>query len=255
MIKLDTLTMRVTNPEAQRQFYCDVLGMSEWGDGRVGYAEQETALRFVKGDGAYRPQPSDLYWKIALSVPNIELAYAQLQKAGVACSEPNQFGDVGYLAKVEDPEGFAVELIDHWFKGNRPDTPYDERLLGGGAHLSLVTLRSADIATLEPGILSWGMIPLSVQPVVSRGFTLYFYAFTDERPPNPDLEAIENRTWLYQRPYTVLEIQHVHRLEAETLPAQTACGYGGLTIRSADNVVPSARLGITGAMESRNLQS
>jgi len=32
------------------------------------------------------------------------------------------------------------------------------------------------------------------------GFTLYFYAFADEVPPNLDLKAVENHAWLYQRP-------------------------------------------------------
>lgn len=88
------------------------------------------------------------------------------------------------------------------------------------------------------------MTPLSVQPVQPYGFTLYFYAFTDEVPPNPDLEAVENRTWVYQRPYSVLEIQHVHALEAETLPPATAAGFGGLSLRTTQTLLPSQRLGI-----------
>ncbi|MGH1492140.1 MAG: VOC family protein [Acidimicrobiales bacterium] len=247
MAKLDTLTLRVTDPQAQRQFYCDAFGMSDRGDGRVGYSSRETAIRFEIAEGAYVPQPADNYWKIALSVPNIELAWAQLQEAGVSCSEPEQFRDIGYLAHATDPAGFTVELIDHWFEGDRPAAMYDKTLLGGGAHLSLITLRTADIAAIEPDFLRWGMTPLAVQPVEPYGFTLYFYAFTDERPPSANLQAIENRPWLYQRPYSVLEIQHVHDLSVESPPAQGSSGYGGLTISSTDVETISARLGITAA--------
>ena len=234
MPRLKTLTLRASDPAAQRQFYCNVLGMSNRGNGRVGYADEEAALRFVAADAPYTPQSSDLYWKIGLSLPNIDLAYTQLRALEVPCSTPAQFRDVGYLAKAMDPEGFTIELIDHWFQGDRPRGPVDDARLGGGAHLNLITLRTADIADVHPVVVSLGMTPLSVQPVEPYGFTLYFYAFTDETPPNPDLQAIENRTWVYQRPYSVLEIQHAPSLEAETLPKGNAGGYGGMTIGSAE---------------------
>ncbi|MEM7177879.1 MAG: VOC family protein [Pseudomonadota bacterium] len=244
MAKLETLTLRARDPEAQRRFYCDVLGMHDQGDGRVGYSASEVALRFVQAQAPHDPRPTDLYWKIAVSVPNIDLAVAQLEACGVTPSPPRQFRDVGYLAKVTDPEGFVIELIDHWFQGERPDQPHDETRLGGGAHLSLITLRTADIGAIEPDLLSRGMSPLSVQPVEPYGFTLYFYAFTDEAPPDPDLTAIANRPWVYQRPYSVLEIQHVHALAAETSPAEGAGGYSSLSVRSPGEPVSLPRLRI-----------
>lgn len=230
MAALDTLTLRVGNIAAQKQFYCTVLGMSDFGDGRIGYDECELALNFVQAELPYGPKPSDLYWKIAISVPNIERACAQLKARGAWVTTPKQFRDVGFLAKLTDPEGFTVELIDHWFEGERPDLVLNQTLLGGGPHLSLVTLRTADIEAIEPEVLDAGMTPLSVQPVEPFGFTLYFYAFTHETPPNPDLLAIENRTWVYQRPYSVLEIQHVPALEKETLAASDEGGYESLTM-------------------------
>ncbi|KZL01651.1 Glyoxalase-like domain protein [Pseudovibrio sp. Ad5] len=245
MTKLDTLRLRVRDVAAQKRFYCDVLGMSDQGDGRVGYCAEETALLFTEAEAPYTPQATDLYWKIALSVPNIELACAQLQARGVYVTGPQQFRDVGYLAKLTDPEGFVIELIDHWFEGDRPDLEFDESRLGGGPHLSLVTLRAGDITAIEPDILSWGMTPLSVQPVEPFGFTLYFYAFTTEQPPNPDLTGVENRTWTYQRPYTVLEIQHVSAVKTESLPEVGAAGYGGLIFGSAGAPIHSERLMIT----------
>ena len=251
MAKLDTLTLCVADPEAQRKFYCDILGMSEIEDRVVSYSDRQAAIKFVKTEGAYYdPKSSDLYWKIALSVPNIELACEQLQASGVDCSDPHQFRDVGYLAHFKDPEGFPVELIDHHFKGERPTVEINDSRLGGGAHLSLITLRVADISAVEPEILNWGMKPLSVQTVEPRGFTLHFYAFTDEIPPNADLHALQNRTWVYQRPYTVLEIQHVQALEEEIPPSNKTCGYGGISVSGIDRPIESSRLRITGELNS-----
>ncbi|MEM7528677.1 MAG: VOC family protein [Pseudomonadota bacterium] len=230
---LDTLTLYVVDPEAQRRFYADVMGMSDLGDGRIGYGEPEMALRFLPARTPYAPLPTDLFWKIAISVPDIELACAQLETLGFSDLRPRQFKDVGYLAHLTDPEGFTIELIDHWFEGERPEPVRDDGRLGGGAHLNLLTLRTAEISIVEPEVIELGMKPLSVQPVAEHGFTLHFYAATAEVPPNPDLQAIENRSWVYRRPYTVLEFQHLPTLPSPTHRQDEAAGYGGLTFRAA----------------------
>ncbi len=242
MAQIRTLTLRVQDVAAQRRFYCDVLGMSDLGDGRVGYGGAQAALRFLPAAHPYDPQPDDLYWKIALSVPDIELARTQLTRAGVPCSTARQFRDVGYLAQATDPEGFSIELLDHHFQGQRPDGwPVDPDRLGGGAHLSLVTLRWGDIGEIAPQIAALGLVPLSVQPVLPYGFTLYFYADTDEQPPNPDLTALDNRSWVYQRPYTVLEIQSVKGLTTPRRPHMAQAGYAGLSLD--DGALPDLGLG------------
>ncbi len=51
------------------------------------------------------------------------------------------------------------------------------------------------------------MTLLSKQPVEPYGFTLYFLASCDESPPLSDLEAVENREWLWQRPYRTHDAQ------------------------------------------------
>lgn len=244
MTKLDLLTLRTSNPQEQKRFYCNVLGMRDQGSGCVGYSKTQAALKFIPAETPYMPKPRDLYWKIAISVPNIELACRQLLTAGVNCSAPHQFEDVGYLAHFTDPEGFSIELIDHEFKNERRDTQFDPDLLGGGPHLSLVTLRIADIAAVEPTLLGWGMRKLSVQPIPAYGFTLHFYAFTDEVPPDDTLTAVSNRTWVYQRTYTVLELQHVDALEHETLPTDEEGGFGSLSFTSATSLPPLPRLKI-----------
>ena len=53
------------------------------------------------------------------------------------------------------------------------------------------------------------MRSMSIQPVRDRGFTLYFYTWSQERLPCPDLEAVENREWLWSRPYALVELQHL----------------------------------------------
>ena len=52
-----------------------------------------------------------------------------------------------------------------------------------------------------------GMKLLVREDVSDYGFFLYFLAFTDDKPPSSNIDAVENREWLYQRQYTVLELQ------------------------------------------------
>ena len=226
MPKLDLVTLGCLDPEAQRDFYCSKLGMRDFGDFVVGYdSEREAKLKFVPCGSAYQPQPNDLYWKIALAVPNIDLAYRQLRDHGVEVGQPHQFQDVGYLAHLKDPEGYTIELIDHWFEGQRPASDPDESLFGGGAHFNLLTLRASDMQPVHDLCEKLGMAHIVVQPVTTHGFTLHFYSYASQQPPNPDLESIENRPWLYQRPETVLEIQHVPSLKTPRLPADDEAGY------------------------------
>lgn len=231
MPKLDIIELRVTNPRAQIQFYCDTLGMTfDHNSGLVGYSEREARLLFTQANSPYQPTNTDLYWKITLAVPHIELAVSQLMDKGVSVSAPQQFQDVGYVAHFADPEGFNIELIDHWFDGNRPAQKINRGYLGGGAHLNLLTLRAAEITQLRRELITRGMKPLSVQPVDNYGFTLYFFGYTTEQSPGVDLVAIENREWLYQRPYTLLEIQHVHG-EVQLNRAQVGeSGFAGVTV-------------------------
>ncbi|WP_122073837.1 VOC family protein [Pseudophaeobacter sp. EL27] len=225
MPKIETIIFRCLAPDAQKRFYIDILGMGLREDGAVSYDPAQAGLLFVKAERPYQPSAGDVYWKIALAVQNIELAYKQLTAQGIEVSTPHQFRDIGYLAHFHDPEGFTIELIEHWFEGNRPSGKPDPSRLGGGASLNLLTLRTHDIAPLREACLAWGMTCLSVQSVETHGFTLHFFAFTDDTPPSADLTAIENREWLYQRPYSVLEIQEVHGSGPMTITTTNTAGY------------------------------
>ncbi len=213
--------------------------MAELDTDTVGYGGVQASLRFHQSDLSYSPRATDLYWKIAISVPNIQLAHQQLTEKGIEVSEPTQFKDVGYLAHFKDTEGFTIELIEHWFKGNRPAITTDKKVLGGGPHLNLLTLRSNHIQEVTSQFSQLGMKLLSIQPVESHRFTLYFFAFTDESPPDLNAYAVVNREWVYQRDYTVLEIQYLHDRPEIRQRQSDSAGYIGTKYTQAS---PNFRL-------------
>ncbi len=225
MPQIKTIVLRCLNPAEQVNFYTNVLGMTSFGDNVVGYGGAESQLKFTPAQTPYAPAPNDLYWKIALAVPDIELAYRQLSAKGVKIDYPTQFQDIGYLAHIRDPEGFTIELIEHTFKDQRSVRQPDQTRLGGGAHLNLLTLRTNDAGEMRRSCEALGMKQLAIMPVESYGFILYFYAFTNDNPPDSNPYAIENRTWVYQRPYTVFEIQHIASLDSIRRPELYAAGY------------------------------
>lgn len=231
----------MASPEGLARFYADHLGMivKESGAGLiVGYDGADAEIELVRGasGGAYVHDRGDRYWKIGITLPNVEIACRQLREAGIAVTEPWQFGDIGYMAHLADPEGFVIELLQHRFEGRRSSDEGDPRLpLGGGARIGQITLRSLDLdADLAFYRDRLGMGLLSIQPLPDHGFDLYFLACTDDRPPETDLEAVGNREWLWQRPYTTLELQHVRdRAAPFALPAAGAAGFAGLTLSDA----------------------
>ena len=246
---IESIHLRVQDPAEQVAFYRDQLGMTDFGSGLVGYeGAGQARLAFDAGSAPYAYGGTDLYWKIALAVPDLELACRQLAERGVSNDGPRQFRDIGYLAHIADPEGFKIELIQHTFEGDESPIPSDPNLLGGGPSLNLLTLRASEIAPVDELCRSLGMTPLSVQPVESYNFTLYFYAFTEERPPNVDLEAVENRPWLYQRPYTVLEIQHQ---QAEDTVVPTPPDRAGFIGFRADVKVPPEAPSLIGLLPQK----
>ena len=89
------------------------------------------------------------------------------------------------------------------------------------------------------------MTLLCIEPVETFGFTLYFFAFTDEIRPDPDPAAVTNRSWTYQRPYTVLEVQHRPESSMVTRSAEGAPGYRATEIEGVAGL-QSGILGITG---------
>lgn len=237
-MQLARLTLQVHSPEKLAGFYVDRLGMSARLEGEavvVGFGGLDSEIELLKCPlgKRYRHDPADRYWKIGITLPNVDIACDQLLRSGVSVSEPRQFGDIGYMAHLTDPEGFSIELLQHRFQQNRGVAEGNPKaLLGGGARLGQVTLRTANLgADLAFYQEKLGMTLLSIQPVTAYGFDLYFLAFTNEAPPDPDLRAVANREWLWRRPYTTLELQHFPlRTEPFMLPLEGDAGFKGLKI-------------------------
>ena len=233
--------LRVRSPDVLARFYVERLGMtlSKQGEALVlGYGGHGAALelRQATSPRAYEQRREDRYWKIGITLPNVDIAHAQLSDAGVEVTAPRQFGEIGYMCHLRDPEGFPIELLQHRFEMNRrPGDGDPSQRLGGGAGIGQITLRVGDL----DGALRFyrdglGMRVLSIQPLLDYGFTLYFLAFTDEQPPHDDLEAVGNREWLWQRPYTTLELQHFPDVDQRfVLPADDAPGFAGIAIEGA----------------------
>ena len=157
-------------------------------------------------------------WKIALSVADLNIAHGRLREQGIPVTDPFQVPDVAYLCHCEDPDGYCVELIQHRFQQNHVDLLPDNRFaLDTPTAFSLITLRVQDpqqsIHFYETQL---GLRLISKQVVAHRGFTLYFLSSDAEQPPSSDIEAIGIREWLWQRPYALLELQHVWGTEDES---------------------------------------
>jgi len=228
-MRMQGLQLWVPDPEVLIPFYRDVLGMRyrcEAGRHLLQYGEPGVWVELIAGQGRYSYARSDAYWKIGITVPDVDAARDWLAQRGVACSEPKQFRDIGYMCHLQDPAGFQIELLQHTFEGQPKTARGDSSLaLGGGAQIGQITLRVTDIdAALAAYQAEQNMRLLSIQPVSDFGFDLYFLAHTEETPPHADLEAVENRPWLWQRPYTTLELQHLLDPVELTSPEAPASG-------------------------------
>ncbi len=210
-LRLAAIRLRVANPDALASFYRDALGMSVRVDGEVrhvGYPGQDADLVLMPRGGGYTHDRGHRYWKIGITLPDVDLAAAHLRQLGIEVSPPRQFLDIGYMCHLSDPEGFVIELLQHDFEDNRP-SGYAPKSAFSDARIGQITLRTGDIAAEDRFCRNIGMRLLSMQDVADYGFDLHFYAFTEETPPVSDLWAVENREWLWKRPYTTLEFQHM----------------------------------------------
>ena len=161
---------------------------------------------------------SSVYWKIGITLHDIDHARDILQSKQVNISNPSQFEDIGYLCHLRDPNDFQIELLQHDFERTFKDKinkNFGQSIknrfpLGYPCCIGQITLQANDMDKTQ-----WfyqellGMKLLSIQEVAKFGFTLYFFAWTDENPPKSDLrDASTNREWLWKRPYTTIEIRH-----------------------------------------------
>ena len=226
------LCLRAPDPRALAEFYCGKLGMRKFSDDApitIGYDENQCLLELRKASSKYTPYPHDLYWKMGLTVSDLDSAYEYLRGQDIAVSAPSQFRDIGYMCHLRDPQGFSVELLQHGFAGDAATFCGDHRV-GAQATLAHVTLRVTDIERAQHFCESrLGLSLLSVQPVTDAGFTLYFYAWSTETPPHAGLETVANRPWLWRRPYTLLELQHLETSKLQlNSPLEESAGFAGV---------------------------
>ena len=216
-------SLRVADAGQSAEFYQQKLGMTVVSryqqDGRdcylLGYPrdtdqEPPTLLELQSDAGFQRNADAPMgYWKIAISVVDVDLARQRLLDKGVSVTPARQVPDVAYLCHLADPDGHCIELIQHRFADNhQPVVPDPAFALGSAAVFSLITYRVKDPQPSLAFYQQLGMRLLSRQDVEFAGFTLYFLGYTDDVLPDPDICAVGNREWLWQRPYTQIELQH-----------------------------------------------
>lgn len=221
-MKLQSFTLQITAPEKTLSFYTNVLGFSlknEFSIGDVTYYNlylKDTLfylqLKYTPSLKKlnYQQMPTDNYWKYSLFVDDIQKVYQELGQQNYIINEPYQFGDIGYLAHTTDVENHQIEFIQKTFKQNTPASILTNSFKEASTVLGLLTIRTKDpvksIAFYEEIL---GM-KLFVRMYVNRGkgFTLYFLGDKTLTPPNPDIDAIENREWMYQQRHLFIEIQY-----------------------------------------------
>lgn len=178
---------------------------------------------------------SDVYWKIGLSLADVDTARSQLMSHGVDVTQPRQFRDIGYLCHLNDPFGYSIELLQrdfqHNFCSDRIKSFLNPTLaLHQQTHMGQITLRVSDIEkSLRFYESSLGMKLLSRQNIPDM-FDLYFLACTDEKPPSDNLNDVKIREWLWKRPYTTLELQYwtVKRCKFNHADLDCHSGFGAL---------------------------
>lgn len=221
-MKLKSFRLRINNPKTIN-FYTKILGMKlkntfEHIKGTLSilnFENQDYCLELFheKEDNSikYSQKPDDNYWKHSLFIDNIQRVNSKIKEYNIPIGEPYQFGDIGYLSHTKDIEDHQIEFIQKTFKQNTvPSTPKENYPLLENPVLGLLTIRTKDpIKSIQFYEDICGM-KLHARMYVKRsnGFTLYFLGSPELTPPSLDIDALENREWMYQQNHLFIEIQH-----------------------------------------------
>ena len=230
-MRFDQLRLRVPDVECVKKFYCDILGMTITDKGLC-YAADGLKLVFEQTATKKRSSTGrDGYWKIGITVKDLNSVVNDVRKAGVEVSEPLQFKDIGYVSHMKDPSGLGIELLQQGFEGkSKPGGPIQEQ-----ATLAHITLRIADLSRArEICERDFGMRLMSVQGVPEYKFTLYFYSWSDEELPDSDVTSVANREWLWARSYPLLELQHLESASPEDIKSTSDGEAGPIDITCCD---------------------
>ena len=219
IVMIRRVVFRVPSTVKTAQWYRDTFGMhidtssNEFMEAH--FSESSTRLRFVEAGNKeeYVQDSNSAYWKIGITMGDVDLAVKRLREKSINVSDPKQFKEIGYLCHLVDINGFTIELLQHTFQNNFDSSKtslMDSSPIGQPAVLGQITFRCIDMKEVYDFYQDkCNMKLLSVQDVSEYGFCLYFFAFTSEDPPDAqDLSSVANREWLWQRPYTTIEIQH-----------------------------------------------
>ncbi len=215
-MKLNSFTLQIFEPQKTLDFYTSVLGFSLLNEFskddstyyNLGFKNPDFYIQLKYTSTlekiAYQEVFTDNYWKYSLFVDNIQKAYQNLAQHNIPVGKPYQFEDIGYLSHTKDVENHNIELIQKTFKQNGILKTEESTAFG------LLTLRTKDpvkIIHLYEDILE---MKLFVRMYVNRGrgFTLYFLGDKNLQAPNSDIDAIDNREWMYQQSHLFVEIQH-----------------------------------------------
>ena len=223
-MKFISFKIQIQKPEETIAFYTQVLGMhlEETFETnttiiyQLKFKAQDFHLELVYKKNNSKPETyqqkwDDNYWKFSIFVNNIQRVSDLITKQGIPIKKPFQFNDIGYLAHTQDLEQHQIEFIQKTFKQNTPITqpnyklPLQETPLTG-----LLTIRTIDpIKSIQFYETIFDM-KLLVRMYVERenGFTLYFLGDKTLNPPSKDIDAIENREWMYQQNKPFIEIQY-----------------------------------------------
>ena len=272
-IQLARHTLQIADPDRSLPFYQTVLGMTLLAERSrdsethyfLGFVEpgcepktgqtrgaaglqalqQDCLLELVHdptrtaADVRQQPDKTEGYWKISLSVTDLNVAHDRLVENGIEVDTPRQVGDIAYLCHFNDPDNYCIELIQHDFQQNhQPEANDPTYQLGTRPGFLLITYRVRDAeASLAFYTELLSMRLLSKQSVEARGFTLYFLAYTADELPEPDVEHVGNREWLWQRPFTMVEFQHVWGTEDDAdfaYRVDTESGFEGISLLAHD---------------------
>ncbi|WP_394750814.1 VOC family protein [Spongiimicrobium salis] len=246
-MELTHLQLGIQNPEKTLPFYLEILGMEQVHtfkeESRVHHVLQfrKTGLKLELVHDkkweqleVYQEKRTDNYWKFSLFVADIEGVGGEIRNKNHSIGDAYQFGDIGYLSHTKDPENHQIEFIQKTFKskGTIPiaDTDFP---LKECPNFGLITLRSTDPLKSIQFYETIFDMQVYVRMYVDRGngFTLYFLGKKGLTPPSWDMDAIENREWMYQQKETFIELQYYWGSEYDAnfkLEKNNPLGYRGM---------------------------
>lgn len=225
-------SLYISNAKKSLEFYTNILGMKlikkfhenekEFYHLKFNLDTNEAILELIYDKNHTNIFPKDSskvegYWKFAICIKDVDIAREKLLKNGVNVTPAFQVPNVAYLCHFSDLDGYAIELIQHKFEQNHIKEEADDNYaLGNKAVLSLVTYRVKDInKSLDFYTKKLGLKLYSKMDVSFRGFNIYFLAPNIEELPNKDIESIDNVQWLWQRNFSMIELQHIFELEEQ----------------------------------------